>query len=541
MLTANAVSQTGNYEKQYMASFFDSEVFEKAEALFEEYRANGVILNNSFADMEWRLTNQLQNTTISFWFNELAYHKNAAPWIGCGYDLFIKSIKAYAMLKMGSATIASIRERVNSFRLFAELAEDALIGGVYDCPIHMAEFLTLLPGEDARRDAIIESLDEMSWANRAQERKSQQRVLADFDAYFRFSDTMLTFWASADDVEKLFWFPLYLWWTLTAILPLRTTEFLLTPRRCLNTENGNNLITLRRTTLKGGNRKIAYRIDKDYEAVRYVIPQKMAGEIKWYLDATDTTTPTSLSTLFVREPHYARFKREPPDYLGYYTYSNLSTCLRLFQEEIIGVGKERHINLGDTRHLAMISLVLSGGSPLICKELAGHSDINISSNYYSNISGFIKCAVYEMHLKSRAGTAEMTERGTPVLMKPNRRVTVPDGFCDSVAYVGGDISDCIKSIGADGELGHCRRCPFFIDGYSGMRFLYAFPQESKEQVDKDSQYLLEMLETVRRGIGLQEDIQSAILRLQHSGARYARCLQNELEENGYGKTEKTGD
>ena len=541
MMTANTVSQTGNYEKQYTASFFDTEVFEKAEGLFDEYRSCGVILNGSFADPEWKLTNQLQNTTISFRVNELDYHKNAAPWIGCSYDLYIKSIKAYAMFRMGSATIASIRETVNSFKLFVELAENALIGTTLEYANHMTEFLTLLPDESTRRDAMIESLDERSWANRAQNRKARQRVLADFNAYFRFSDAIQAFWASADDDEKLFWFPLYLWWTLTAILPLRTTEFLLTPRKCLSSENGRSIITLRRTLLKGGNRKLAYRIDKDYETVRYVIPAKMAAEIKWYLDATDAMMPSALSTLFIREPHYARFKRVPPAYLGYYTYANLSTCLRYFQEEVIGADMDSQINLGDTRHLAMISLVLSGGSPLICKELAGHADINISSHYYSNISGFIKCAAYEMHLNSRAGSAELAECGTPIMINPNRRVPVQDGFCDSEAYVSGNISDCIKSIGTDGEIGHCQRCRFFIDGYSGVRFLYAYPQERKEQVDKDSQYLLQTLEAVRRGIGLQEDIQSAILRLQQSGAWYGRCLQNEWEVNGYGKTEKTGD
>lgn len=541
MLTASAVSKSGNYVKHYSASYFDTEVFEKAEALFGEYRTCGVILNDSFADIAWRLTNQLQNTTISFHFNELAYHSNAVPWVGCSFDLFVKSVKTYAMLRMGSATIASIRDTVNSLKLFAELTEDALFGAKLEHPTHMAEFLTLLPGEDARRDAMIESLDERSWASRAQNRNARQRVLADFGAYFRFSDDMHAFWASAKDADKLFWFPLYLWWTLTSILPLRTTEFLLTPRKCLSSENGNSLITLRRTRLKGGNKRLAYRVDKDYETVRYVIPDKMAGEIKWYLDTTDAMTPTALSTLFVREPHYARFNREPTEYLGYYTYANLSTCLRYFQEEVMSAGKDFQINLGDTRHLAMISLVLSGGSPLICKELAGHGDINISSHYYSNISGFIKCATYEMHLKSRAGAAELAERGVPVMIQPSRRIPVQDGFCDSEAYVNGDIGDCIKSIGLDGELGHCRRCPFFIDGYSGVRFLYAYPQERKEQVDRDSQYLLQTVEAVRRGIGLQEDIQTALLRLQQSGAWYGRCLQNEWEEDGYGKTEKAGD
>jgi hypothetical protein len=524
MLMSSAVPQDGNYEKYYAAAFFDAEVFRKAKTLFDEYRSTGVILNDSFSDGKWRFTNQLNNTTISFHFNELNFQKNASPWIGCNYDLFIDSVKAYAMLQLGSTAVNNIREVVNGFRLFAELSEGALLNAALEHSAHMAEFLTALPGENPPRDAMIEAFEEKQWNYRERTGKNRQRVLSELGTYFKFNDAIQELWKSATGDEKLFWFPLYLWWTLTAILPLRTTEFLLTPRKCLDIENGKSLITLRRTLLKGGGRRIAYRIEKDYETVRYVIPDKMADEIMWYLDATRAMEASSLSTLFFREPHYARFGKKPYGNLGYYTYVNLSTCLRCFQEEILGVNDESKIHLGDTRHLAMIGLILSGGSPLICKELAGHEDINISAHYYSNISSFIECATFEAHRKSRASVAELIERRMPFVKKQRQSIPVPDGFCDSEVYGCGDIYDCLKSIGANGELGNCRRCPHFICGESGVHFLYENPAERKEHVDRDSQYLLQTLEAVRRGIGLPEDIQSALLRLQYSGSRYSQCI-----------------
>jgi len=538
MLTANVVPQNGNYEKYYTAAVFDENVFEKAVSLFKDYRSSGVILNDDFTDNEWKLTNQLYTTTISFRFDELAYHRNAAPWIGCDYDLFIMSVKAYAMLRMGSTAITNIRDVVNIFRMFLELPEATLSNAILEQASHMAEFLAALPGESIRRDVVLESLEERKWNGQVRNRKVRQRVLADFSSYFKFNDAMLELWGAIEETEKLLWFPLYLWWKLTAILPLRTTEFLLTPRKCLSYENGETLITLRRTLQKGRNRKFAYRVDKDYETVRYVITDNMAREITWYQEATSTMEPTALSTLFVREPHYAYFKRTSLPPLGYYTYSNLATCLRRFQDNVMGFDLESKISLGDTRHLAMISLILSGGSPLVCKELAGHDDINISAHYYSNISSFIECATLEMHRKSRAWKAELINRGTQMTTAAAQRIPVQEGFCDSEAYGCGDITDCIKSIGADGELGNCHRCTHYIDGNSGVHFLYACPSERKEQVEMDTQYLLQSLEAVRRGIGLQEDIQSALLRLQQSGAWYSRSLQNDLEVNGNGKTKK---
>lgn len=541
MLTANTMAQNGNYEKYYSAAVFDADVREKAKALFDEYRSGGIILNDSFADNEWKLTNQLQNIGISFNFNELNYHKNAEPWIGCNFDLFIDSVKTYVMFRLGSAAIGGVREVVNSFRLITEVEESKLVSSVLMYPSHMAELLSVLPGGTVRRDTILEELDERQWEHKTRIGKNRQRVLSELNTYFAFNDAIQKFWTSAADDERLFWFPLYLWWTLTAILPLRTTEFLLTPRDCLSVCNGRNMIALRRTLQKGGNRKLSYRIDKDYETVRYMIPDKMAGDITWYLENTSGMKATSLSTLFVQEPHYIRFGMKPNTVLGYYTYGNLSTCLRHFQDGVMGVDAESKIRLGDTRHLAMISLILSGGSPLICKELAGHEDINISSHYYSNISSFIECATFEARRKSRAWRADLIERRMPARKGLSPSIAVEGGFCDSNVYGRGEIYDCIKNIGADGELGNCRYCPHFVDGKSGVRLVYANPHEQKERVDRDSEYLLQTIEAVRLGIGLLEDIRSALLRLQQSGVWYGRCLQNELEVKGYGETEKNND
>jgi len=539
MLTANAIKQTGNYVKYYTTALFDSEAFEKAQALFNEYKTSGVILDGGFADDTWRFTNQLVTISINFHFNEVLYHKNAGPWIGCKFTSFVKSVKTYAMFKLGGMSIQNIRDIVHSFHALPEMSEDALSIMISDYSSHMAELLAALPGESNRRDIVIESLEERVCSYRHDSGINRQRVLSGLGTYFRFNDALQKHWDSSANDKKLFWFPLYLWWNVTAILPLRPTEFLLTPRECLSHRNSKNILALRRTTLKSGGKKFTYRIDEDYEIVRYEIPDALAREITWYIEATVNMESAPLSTLFVLEPHYAHFERKPHSRnCGYYSYTNLSTCLRHFQEMIMEVDKESKIFLGDTRHLAMIGLILSGGSPLICKELAGHDDINISSHYYSNISSFIKCAAYEAHLKSRTHSAELVERKPTSLITPTQRIPVQDGFCSSEVYSRGEIYDCAKSINTRGEIGDCKHCPYFIDGESGVQFLYASPLERKAHVDRDSQYLLQTLEAVRRGIGLPEDIQTALLRLQQSSVWYGRSLQIEWEANGYGKTEK---
>jgi hypothetical protein len=96
-------------------------------------------------------------------------------------------------------------------------------------------------------------------------------------------------------------------------------------------------------------------------------------------------------------------------------------------------------------------------------------------------------------------------------------------------------------MGSGGELGYCPECPHFIDGGRGMYIVFADSTERKKQVDEDSRRLMQVLETVRKGVGCSEDIQSALLRLQHSSAWYSRCLQKEWEVNDYGKAPKNDD
>jgi len=280
--------------------------------------------------------------------------------------------------------------------------------------------------------------------------------------------------------------------------------------------------------LKGGYRKKSYRIDEDYELKKYVITQSMANEILSYLDLTKNMCQSKLDTLFVQEPHNILVGQNVMNENRYYSYANLSTCLKKFQEKCMHIQEHdgNLINLGDTRHIAMINLIISGGSPVICKELAGHSDINISSHYYSNITKFIECATYEAYKKSLNNSAILRKHRSKTLK--SNAVKLDNGYCDSIKYREGSITDCLKHMSVDGEIGYCPECPYFIDDKHGMYIVFEDIAKRRKQVDEDSKLLMEAINNVRRGIGYSEDIQSALLRLQHSSTWYSRCLQKDL-------------
>ena len=392
---------------------------------------------------------------------------------------------------------------------------------------HATEFLKIIPLGRGSRDAVIETLEER--ANNNESDQSAQRALADFDTYLRFDEIISGYWESASDERRLVYFPLYFWWKLTAILPLRPTEFLLTPRDCLC----GRALTIRRTRLKGGGGHVNYSIDGDYELHEYEISGHLANELRAYIESTNSLKANEVDTLLVPVTSFSG--RENAGSSRYYTYARLRNCLRDFYDEIVAPSGADigNITLGDTRHLAMVNLIISGGSPTVCRELARHADISVSSHYYTNISNLVEGATHKHIRKSKGGAADLVGKQRYPLAIPGATHRVQGGRCDAMGVNNGDISECLKVISSNGHIGECPYCVHYWPDEPGL-VLHLYDKElGKRRVDADAEYLLNMAEIVRRGLGYAEDIGTALLRLQRSCDHYHKCILENLE---HGKT-----
>jgi hypothetical protein len=494
---------------------------------FEDYRTRAVILNERFEDDVWTLTNEASDVRLTLSFAEGSFA--AAVWLGCGADEYRRCAKAYVVLHLGALQLATLRHLVRLFNRIGGMSAEEASEIVRDAH-HALALLKLLPGQSEYRDSVIEAIEERDAQSKSNRRGKRQRTLIEFGAYLRFNEVLEGLWQTASHEQTLFYFPVYFWWNLTAILPLRVTEFLLTPRDCLE----GNVLAVRRTKLKGSGATIAYRIADDYEFCRYYVSDRLAEEIRWYLRNTAEMRCTDLDTLLLLEPRNKRLVAKEPKQNRYFSYDDLWDTLRCFCEEAdlgenTGFGT---IRLGDTRHLAMINLIISGGSPVICRELAGHTDINISSHYYANISSFVECVTLDRFRRSMGGAAEFNgENRYPISMPANvRRVT--GGSCDALSIDSGDVGECLKAISGDGRIGDCDSCRHFWPDAHGIRLRFRDSNINKKLVDMDSQHLIRMIDLARRGIGCQEDIGAALLRLQHSCHRLSDSLAEKYTREG---------
>lgn len=521
MIAAIEYESLPGYTRYLKLDRLDDQMVTKARQIFDRYVDDGLVIEGRFEDDDWMLSNQKSHAGLHFRINELEYKAGATDeWTGCTAECFKECIKAYTVFQFGMIEISSLQTLVNDLCRLPKIGADKWAGSL-DMHGYLEGFLAMLPGDYPARDMLIERIQEIG---RFESGKAVPRKLAEFSYFFAFGRTMKKVWTGMSDEEKITYFPVYLWWNLTAILPLRVTEFLLIPRDCLVKKDDEWMLTIRRTRLKKGMERIKYRIADDYEECRYVIPESMAKEIRRYVKKTESYMQAELGTLFIPDENSSR---------GYLAYYSMQNRLKSFCDRYLG-DRNYPVRLGDTRHLAMINLMLSGGSPVICRELAGHESVDISSNYYANLSSAVESIVYE-HYHRGKGDAQLGGTLKFPVARKGIMTRVGNGYCDHEAVGNGDYTECAKSYGPDLGMGDCRYCPHYYPDNKGL-FL-EIKAKRKQDVDDDSSFLIQMIEIVRKGKGCSEDIASAMARLQGSAYRYAAVYNRFLEkEEDHGTT-----
>ena len=224
----------------------------------------------------------------------------------------------------------------------------------------------------------------------------------------------------------------------------------------------------------------------------------------------------------------------------------MNTILRCFYKEVIcekyglrikgeytgghlADGEIGYIHLGDTRHIALINIIQEGGTPLTAMLLAGHSDMNTASHYYSNLTNLIECKTYRKYRRYICG--ETQYQISTGAMIPETRECQPlsdGGRCYSEHFKAGSIVDCMSAIGENGEIGYCPTCQYYRKGgtsYFGSDDIY------KRQMKDDCTALRDAIAIVRQGKGCVEDIGEALLKLRASSISYENYLMEKKLKN----------
>lgn len=517
---------------------FDLIAKEEAESIFQRYQKRGVIKNDSFDDDLWVMCDEVRTVGIRFGYDQdtLKFEGICRNRLGITLKQYQLAIKLFITGKYGLhlSSIATIVRSCKQLLLYA--TDEITLSELTSYTQYLKEFINFVPSCTSHWASICDNVEILESTSVNQ----KQRKLGDYVSYLRFDKLLSDFWLTATENEKTLFFPVFLWWKLTAILPLRPTEFTLTPRQCLEKKDGNWYIFVRRTRLKG-EQAATYSISEDFEQLQYQITEALAIEIEHYIRKTEQSCSSDIETLFCQRYQYEAAKMVKSTNYSHYMYSNLASCLEYFYKAAVPKSKYtlvdkippmsgrtladneiERMHLGDTRHIALINLIYSGGSPTICKELARHNSVDISSHYYSNISTFVEAVAFETF-------------GVPQDFPPDSMAVTPiklienNGYCSSKGVKSGDYTDCMSVMDPNGQFLNCQFCKYntrsekkvFHTNLGGLT-----TDNEKNLLNNSVNELISAINLIRAGMGFERDIQSKILQLQAASNHYLERLKH---------------
>lgn len=575
---------------------YKEEEIEKSRKKFKGLKDEGIIISGNFEDSKWILSNEIHTTTLNFEFDEILYNKEAKERNMYTYKQFVNSVKSYAVLNIQKKSIQTTRQYLHVLKKYAIATNyfnekksknglDALgplehFAGI----LHYIEgYLqyTNFDGTEYYISLLDELIDEALALARITSGDNKRRSLSDFQSMMLFDRIIDDFWKRVNNNSnkelKELYFPLYLWWKITNIIPLRLTEFCVTPYDCIEeSSDGKFYIYLRRTSLKGNKkgrrRYVSYKLDEDYNIYKYVISKEIADSIKEYQEITkenrrDYNRLICYVSFVKRVYHYGdkldsnsplldrKFTRESLQHLrdrfltrivqNEYNYEILESD-KFIEERTVGIEdnetvivefkplKDSQISafrLGDIRHYAMINLVLSDVSPILIRELVDHEDINTSFHYFGNTSELVKCMSYIKYKEickkeyDRVGKNKDNITIERILnqLEYSESIEIDNGRCISKYFISGQLNDCIPN---DGE---CENCDFFIQEKAiGKETQKLKLKIIESRIDKEAELIANLLSSYKNTPKINKDLIQNTLKLQNSIKLYC----DESAKNG---------
>lgn len=526
------------YKKEIIT--MDAEAIADSHNIFENLVNKGVIGAGQYDANRWTMSNQVQKqVNLDFRLNEVHFEQETAKKLQCSHRQYQQAMRLVTTSLMGTAllhlqaAVTAMRNYANNFEIPTDYSKAQII----------ADLLYLLPGDSQFR---LDTIDAINDIEKPGSMAGNQRNLAYYQSYLKFDHYLDKFWDTASAEEQIIYFPVYFWFKITGIIPLRPTECILTPRECIHRRQNRYWLTLRRTKQKGLSQSSKYSIADDYTQVEYPIAAKLARAVEMYIDRTKDTYQSDIDVLFCKNAQFKGFGIIGANDM-HYTYANLRQCLSRYYSEILCgrfclsivevtndlMDEEiERICLGDTRHIALINLFNTTQDPLACKDLSGHLNAAMSAHYSTNRRKFLDANAY---MRVRLSHIRYDVAQT-LVTKDMPIVSNGKGYCTNPDFSLKDFSACALAVDAYGIAGECSVCKFFVPKDHAL----AAANKGKAALEFDAtcKLFFKEFEMLHQGLGNQDTLRSLTEKLYAQELHYTqlsaieRMLRNEQTQGG---------
>lgn len=328
----------------------------------------------------------------------------------------------------------------------------------------ITDYLEFLERIDCASEAQLLTLSYMQTNSFVSPSKDAVRELPSNSDIFSFDFYLNKFFKEeTNDILIGLFMPVLLWWKITNVIPIRASEFAHTlPRDCNIIEDGKYYIKIDR--IKVTNKRKQKKKQKATIPIlsRLGITKDIYDLIEDYKQRTSSDTDT-LSLLSYKA--YKEFRRqyavirnevrlnfhdinEHNTGRTRFVSSNLQLLIDLFYDDII---KERyndtvinrHLRVGDTRHLAFCALMLQGVSPVEIAMLGGHTSIYSQDHYVGHSKYYIDSEILQyvsgISLGKEIASKTIKEIVFSMSWYPNKKLKECFPTKDGVGYCTGNI------------------------------------------------------------------------------------------------------
>lgn len=328
---------------------------------------------------------------------------------------------------------------------------------------------------------------------------TKSRELPHFQDILIFDSIINTYFRETPEIEHIKFKPVQIWWSLTTILPMRPSEFLLLSFNCVEKESdGSYWITVPRIK-EAKDSPTDSNSTTSLSNQTFQVPKEIFDLISefrlWQLEMK-TNSKFLISYDFYKSTlgEMARKKASIVD--NRINTHQFNKMLEKFYSNVVnGIYNEifkTKIVSAHTRHLAIINMFLQGFNLLSIAKMAGHLDLRSADNYYSHAKSFANSYVYNFVTASRA---DNIGRKMSDGFLGWRRDVLNQGLKYSIEdltseFLKVDFGYCRDKANFPSNCGEdCRPCPYFIfkpsvtDYNAAIKWLDNYSEELENNIE----------------------------------------------------------
>ena len=474
---------------------------------FDELKKEGKIISSSYDDNLWICFEDKDSPTKRLSFSFLDAHPQME-----------KIVKNYVLVKLyvQKCSLPTAAKRLLHIKHFMEDTD-------FVNPDNVKDYQKIIGtwNENKKRETVsIKEFLQFSNLDHAgvyydvvkniRRAENSYRALPDFQGVLLFDYIVNDYWETVKDSENRYrLFPVILWWKLTTAIPTRPIEFFNLKRDCIYERNGRYFFKIERLKTELGKKLAVSDIITDFEinAELYFLIHDYVDYCNKIDDCIYLISPPTCDVIYRNIVLNTRQK---------FTKEKMNKYYHAFQKEIVEgqyhykmvrsretkEGELPYIYYGDTRHLAIMNMMLQGINPIYIAQIAGHHTLDAQVGYYSHLETFTTAKSYIL---------SQFMKGNNLLKRPSRDVNMGEKVVKK-EILGADYYALPKVAKGQGRCSS-KNIPYECNHKSCLFCKYFFPENVsedlliyyKEENDRNMVFVKKSLRTLFGQITLRDD------------------------------------